>query len=46
VDGKIKEIRDYHHAVPAKAAQEASAGARPWIALPRVGRKMFRDSLN
>jgi hypothetical protein len=28
VDGKIKEIRDYHHAVPAKAAQEASAAAR------------------
>jgi len=28
LDGKIKEIRDYHHAVPAKAAQEAGAGSR------------------
>ncbi len=28
VDCKIKEIRDYHHAVPARAAQEAGAGAR------------------
>jgi ketosteroid isomerase-like protein len=28
VDGKIKEIRDYHHAMPAKAAQEAGTGAR------------------
>jgi taurine dehydrogenase small subunit len=28
VDGKIKEIRDYHQAVPSKAAQEASAAVR------------------
>jgi ketosteroid isomerase-like protein len=28
VDGKIKEIRDYHHAVPTKAAEEATVAAR------------------
>jgi hypothetical protein len=28
VDGKIEEIRDYHHQVLARAAQEASATAR------------------
>jgi len=29
VDGKIKEIRDYHQAVTAKAGQESSSAARP-----------------
>jgi len=28
VDGKIKEIRDYHQLVPTKGAQEPSAAAR------------------
>ncbi len=28
VDGKIKEIRDYHQPIPAKTAQEVNAGAR------------------
>lgn len=28
VDGKIKEIRDYHQAVPTKGAQESGAAAR------------------
>jgi taurine dehydrogenase small subunit len=28
VDGKIKEIRDYHQSVPSKAGQEVSAGGR------------------
>jgi len=28
VDGKIKEIRDYHQLVPTKAAQEPGAAAR------------------
>ncbi|MGH7985873.1 MAG: nuclear transport factor 2 family protein [Candidatus Binataceae bacterium] len=28
VDGKIKEIRDYHQPVPTKAAQEASVPSR------------------
>jgi taurine dehydrogenase small subunit len=28
VDGKIKEIRDYHQPVPAKVAPQSNAGAR------------------
>jgi ketosteroid isomerase-like protein len=28
VDGKIKEVRDYHQPVPAKAAPQSNAGAR------------------
>ena len=28
VDGKIKEIRDYHRPVPTKAAEETTVSAR------------------
>jgi len=37
VDGKIKEIRDYHQAIPARAGERVGTSLRGAERLPRSG---------